>query len=134
MPERQTLGDVLKRARLLADLSQAELAKRMGITPSYVSHLESGRREPSLDLLRRFSAVTGAPVGMMVAAAMDGDDPLPMVPVETGRGEPLAFLVLPMRCDAFADVLRAVGKHYPDVRVREGGRHVVASLDPPRDR
>ena len=35
--------------------SQAELAKRIGVSPSAVGMYEQGRREPSLDLLVRLA-------------------------------------------------------------------------------
>lgn len=46
------LGDVLREARVAADLSLRDLAKRLGITPSYISDIENDRRVPSEDVLR----------------------------------------------------------------------------------
>jgi transcriptional regulator with XRE-family HTH domain len=36
-------GQEIRRARVDADLTQAELARRLGVSPSYVSNLEAGR-------------------------------------------------------------------------------------------
>ncbi len=39
----KVLGDEVRRARAEAGLSQVELARRLGISRSYVSNLEAGR-------------------------------------------------------------------------------------------
>jgi ribosome-binding protein aMBF1 (putative translation factor) len=46
-------------ARKRADLSQAELAARMGTTESVISRLESGRVKPSTRTLERYAKATG---------------------------------------------------------------------------
>lgn len=54
--------DELLRARKRAKLTQAEVAKRMGTTPSVVARLESAdyRNLPSLNSLRKYAAATGS--------------------------------------------------------------------------
>ena len=47
------LEQVRKRKRL----SQCELADRLGVSKSYISHLECGRRQMGLDLLRKYAGV-----------------------------------------------------------------------------
>ena len=42
------VGDNVKRLRLAAGLSQAELAHRMGVDRAYVSGLEQGQRNPTI--------------------------------------------------------------------------------------
>jgi transcriptional regulator with XRE-family HTH domain len=51
----ESLGRILQQARLLAGLSQRELAKRLGITQKYVWELESGK--PSIVMDRLFAAM-----------------------------------------------------------------------------
>jgi transcriptional regulator with XRE-family HTH domain len=51
----QSLGDVLRDARVAADLSLRQLATKLGITPSYISDIENNRRVPSEDVLRQFA-------------------------------------------------------------------------------
>jgi transcriptional regulator with XRE-family HTH domain len=41
----------LKAARDFLGLSQSELARKVGMLPSHISHFESGRRYPSLPSL-----------------------------------------------------------------------------------
>jgi DNA-binding XRE family transcriptional regulator len=51
--------EALIRARNDANLSQAELAKRLGTTQSAVARIEAGGVSPSLSTLRRYAAATG---------------------------------------------------------------------------
>jgi ribosome-binding protein aMBF1 (putative translation factor) len=57
LEEEFALANALMRAR--ADLSQAELAKRMGTSQSAIARLESGRSRPSTRTLRKFAEATG---------------------------------------------------------------------------
>lgn len=47
----------------------------LGIDPTYLSHLEAGRRDPSLDLLRRMARVFKVPDGVFLAAVLAADLP-----------------------------------------------------------
>lgn len=47
------LGKRIERKRRLADLTQWELAERLGITQASVSQIESGTRQPSTKILRQ---------------------------------------------------------------------------------
>jgi HTH-type transcriptional regulator/antitoxin HipB len=51
----ESLGRILQQARLLAGLSQRELAKRLGTTQKYVWELEAGK--PSILMDRLFAAM-----------------------------------------------------------------------------
>ena len=49
---------MLKQYRIRASLNKTDLAKRLGVTPSYVMLLESGdRKPPSMDRLREIVAI-----------------------------------------------------------------------------
>jgi transcriptional regulator with XRE-family HTH domain len=52
-------GALLRRARRLAGLTQAELAARAGVTQSVVSAYESGHRQPALPTLAALIEATG---------------------------------------------------------------------------
>jgi transcriptional regulator with XRE-family HTH domain len=45
---RRMVGQNVKRLRLAAKISQAELAERMGVDRAYVSGLEQGQRNPTV--------------------------------------------------------------------------------------
>jgi HTH-type transcriptional regulator/antitoxin HipB len=51
----ESLGRILQQARLLAGLSQRELARRLGTTQKYIWELEAGK--PSILMDRLFAAM-----------------------------------------------------------------------------
>ena len=53
------LARVLIEARTRAGLSQAELARRMKTSQSYVARIEGGQVRPSTEALERFAQATG---------------------------------------------------------------------------
>lgn len=55
-----SLIEALVRARSNANLSQAELAKKIGTTQSAIARLEGGGVSPSLSTLRRYAQATGS--------------------------------------------------------------------------
>jgi predicted nucleotidyltransferase/DNA-binding XRE family transcriptional regulator len=57
--EVDAIARLLKRARVSADLSQTEVARRAGVAQSVISAYESGRREPSVPTLERLVRATG---------------------------------------------------------------------------
>lgn len=59
---RRMVGDNVKRLRLLAGLSQAELANRMGVDRAYVSGLEQGQRNPTVISLWHVAKALEVPI------------------------------------------------------------------------
>ena len=59
LEEEFALANTLISARVHADLSQAEVAERMGTSQSAIARLESGRSRPSTRTLRKFAEATG---------------------------------------------------------------------------
>jgi len=59
-------GSLLREARRKAGLSQAELARRAGVTQSVVSAYESAARQPSLPMLDRLVSATGLELQLQV--------------------------------------------------------------------
>ena len=47
----------LRELRKKKGLSQCTLADKLGVSKSYISHLECGRRQMGLDLLRKYASV-----------------------------------------------------------------------------
>ena len=53
------LARAVIRARMFADITQEQLAQRMGTTQSVIARLEGGRARPSTQTLQRLAAATG---------------------------------------------------------------------------
>lgn len=51
------IGNKIKKYRELFEYTQEELAKLVGITPSYLGNIERGEREPSLRLLEKIAEI-----------------------------------------------------------------------------
>jgi transcriptional regulator with XRE-family HTH domain len=50
------------------NVSQSEIARRMGVTPSYVSQILSGHRRPGLDTLEAVADALGCDPAELIAA------------------------------------------------------------------
>lgn len=65
------LGRVVRTHRSAAGLSQEALADRSGLHRTYISLLERGLRNPSIDVLVTLAAVLGVPASQLLAEAED---------------------------------------------------------------
>jgi transcriptional regulator with XRE-family HTH domain len=65
-----SLGTAVRRLRDVRGLSQSVLARQMGVDPTYISHLESDRREPSLRVLRNLAGALQVPAATLFAIAV----------------------------------------------------------------
>lgn len=63
---RQLLGKLLKRERDDKGFSQETLAEKVGITPAYLSQIESGSITLAPSLLFKFASVLGTSVSQMI--------------------------------------------------------------------
>ncbi len=57
-----SLGAKIRALRREKRLSAAELARRAQVTPSFISHVENGRSEPSIEVLRKVANGLGVPL------------------------------------------------------------------------
>lgn len=62
-------GDSIRVHRSLLRISQEELADRAGIDRTYVSGIERGRRNPSLNTMQKLSDALGADLDVLLATA-----------------------------------------------------------------
>ena len=60
------LNRALKLLRTFHQLSQVELAKRLGLSNSYLSELESGIKSPSVEVLGQYSAIFKLPLSSIL--------------------------------------------------------------------
>lgn len=59
-------GEALRLVRAFHDVSQIDLANELGISRSYLSEIESGKKIPSLDLLKKYSTHFKIPLSSLV--------------------------------------------------------------------
>ncbi|KGD46475.1 MULTISPECIES: helix-turn-helix domain-containing protein [Burkholderia] len=61
------LGRALKVMRQFHNQSQTAMANTLGISSSYLSEIESGKKEPTLDLLNRYAINFNVPMSSIMA-------------------------------------------------------------------
>ena len=69
------LSEALRLIRVFHDVKQNELAKRLGISKSYLSEIESGKKQPSIELVKRYSDEFGIPSSSILFFAEGLDTP-----------------------------------------------------------
>ena len=65
------VGEAIKDLRARRKFSQKELAKELGITQGYLSLIERGDREPSLDLIKKISGSLRIPQQLIFLLSCD---------------------------------------------------------------
>jgi transcriptional regulator with XRE-family HTH domain len=70
-----SLGEAIRNLRAASGLTQKRLAELVGTSPTYLSHVEAGRREPSVTLLRALARVLDVPPGIFLAILLSADLP-----------------------------------------------------------
>ena len=55
----ERIGKRIQQLRKLKKMSQADLAEYTGMSVSYISHIETGRKKPSLESLVRIASALG---------------------------------------------------------------------------
>lgn len=78
------IGDRLREERVRAGISQRELARRLGLSPSLISQLESGQSRPSVGTLYAIVTELGASVDRIIKGAEPTDA---VGSVGDGRGD-----------------------------------------------
>lgn len=61
LPLRKLFGDRVKELRLQTNLSQEAFADKCGFARSYMSRIERGKANPSLDAIEVFAEALGVP-------------------------------------------------------------------------
>ena len=64
----------LKTLRQYHNLNQTQLAEKLSVSTSYLSEIESGKKEPSLDLLHKYSDCFNIPLSSLLvfSETLDG--------------------------------------------------------------
>lgn len=68
------LGNTLKRLRGIYGYSAKEMSELLGISSSYLSEIENGKKKVSIDLLECYSKLLGLRVSTLVRFSEDYED------------------------------------------------------------
>lgn len=68
------ISEALRLIRVFHDLKQGELAKRLGISSSYLSEIEKGHKKPSLELIEKYAAEFQMPASSILFFAERVED------------------------------------------------------------
>lgn len=60
------IGEVLARMRKIYGYKATEMSAEVGISPSYLSEIENGKKQPSLELLKKYSEVFGIKLSSLI--------------------------------------------------------------------
>lgn len=87
------IGKAIAMCRTKRGLTQTKLAKAAGISVSYISHLERGRRSPSLCILEKLCFALKLPLSILVFLGADSNE-LSEIDEELAKNLSLAVLKL----------------------------------------
>jgi transcriptional regulator with XRE-family HTH domain len=90
-PEYATMGDRLRQARTARGLSLRRLAEVLGVSPSLISQVETGRAKPSVNTLYALATELGISLDSLLF--MDTEPPTTATDGENGSGESLEAVV-----------------------------------------
>ena len=60
------LNKALKLIRAFYDVSQSDLSDKLGISKSYLSEIESGKKQPTIDILNKYSLQFDIPISSIM--------------------------------------------------------------------
>jgi len=62
----ERLAEALRLIRVFHDVSQTGLATKLGVSKSFLSEIESGKKRPSLELLSQYAAEFNVPISSLL--------------------------------------------------------------------
>jgi len=128
--QRQRIGPAIRRLRQAHGLSLSDLAKRTGISVSYLSRLEKGRSVPSFTLLSRLGNELGVDIGFFVETEREAqtvDDALVDTLAKTSLPQRVWPEILSMSIEARKALLQFLEEQQPGEAPSEAGRRGARS-------
>lgn len=90
----ETLGELIRKRRRELKLTQADLAKQIGVRSTYISRIETGERPGRYEKLAKISMALALPWAEMMKTGeiemplMDGESPYPYLDLKFTRFHP----------------------------------------------
>lgn len=69
------LNEALRLIRVYHDMKQSEAAVKLGLSKSYLSEIERGHKEPSLEVIRKYEAAFDIPASSIMFFSENMDNP-----------------------------------------------------------
>ena len=91
--ENLMLPEALRLIRVFHDMKQQELARRLGLSKSYISELESGKKVPSMEVIQKYSGEFRIPASSILFFSESLENPSKAKLVKSAiAGKVLQFL------------------------------------------
>ncbi|WP_444436948.1 helix-turn-helix transcriptional regulator [Pseudomonas sp. A6] len=87
------LGKALKLIRSYYGLSQTDLSESLGVSNSHLSEIESGKKQPSLDMLSKYSEYFDIPLSSILFFSENLDAPRPTDSLRLGVAKTIITLL-----------------------------------------
>jgi transcriptional regulator with XRE-family HTH domain len=87
------LNQALRLIRTYHDMSQTELCKELEISNSHLSELESGKKQPSIELLTKYSEYFDIPLSSILFFSENMDAPKPTTKLRSSVAKKVIHLL-----------------------------------------
>lgn len=87
------LNQALRLIRTYHDMSQTELCKELGISNSHLSELESGKKQPTIELLTKYSEYFEIPLSSILFFSENMEDPKPTTKLRSSVAKKVIHLL-----------------------------------------
>ena len=68
------IGDTLKRTRMIYGYKASEMSELLQISKSYLSEIENNKKQPSLELLEKYSEIYGMKLSSLILLSENYED------------------------------------------------------------
>lgn len=68
------IGTILKKTRMIYDMSAKELASELKISPSYVSEIENNKKAPTMELLEKYANTFNMKLSSLILLSENYED------------------------------------------------------------
>lgn len=68
------IGDILKRTRTIYGYKASEMSDLLQISKSYLSEIENNKKQPSLELLEKYSEIYGMKLSSLILLSENCDE------------------------------------------------------------